>query len=586
MSFVKPNRPRIKTIRRRSPPNYARRRHVVLAALLFGLTALVVRAFERQIWETDFLQGEGERRYLRVVEMPAHRGIIRDRNGEPLAVSTPVDSVWANPKMLAPTKENLVPLGESLGLSIDQLRHDLEQNSERGFMYLRRRVTPDRADRLMQAVQEHEIKGVDLMREYRRFYPSGELTAHVVGFTDIDDHGQEGLELSYNDWLTGEPGARRVLKDGRGRVVKDVEGVRQPSPGKDLVLSLDRRLQFLAYRELKAAVEKHKALAGSAVILDVTTGEVLAMVNQPSYNPNGRRDNRRGRLRNRVVTDVMEPGSTVKPFVVATALEKRVVTPTTPIDTSPGVLQVGRYTVRDVHNYGPLNVTGVITKSSNVGVTKIAWMMPPEALWQTYRQIGFGQLSASHFPAESAGVLPHYKGWNHFEHATLAFGYGVSVSPLQLAQAYAVLAADGVKRPVSLLKVNEPPAGERVFSVETARTMKAMLETVVSRIGTANDAAVKGYRVGGKTGTAKKSVAGGYAKNKYQSVFAGMIPISNPRLVMVVMIDEPSTGVYYGGKVAAPVFAKVMADAVRYLNIPPDQTDEQPVRLAGTGTTR
>ncbi len=586
MASLKTISTRQRVARRWSPPDFGRRRRLVLAVLTAALIAVTGGAFLRQIWETDFLQDQGDRRYLREVAIPAHRGMVLDRNGEPLAVSTPVDTVIANPKQLERTRDNLAAISKALGMPLDELREQLEEKSEKSFIYLRRRITPDRSDRLMEAVQRLDIKGLEMQREYRRFYPSGELTAHVVGFTDIDDAGQEGVERSYNEWLTGTPGARRVLKDGKNRVVKDVENVRAPKPGRDLVLSIDRRLQFLAYRELKAAVEKNKALGGSAVILDVNTGEVLAMVNQPSYNPNGRRDNRRGRMRNRAITDVMEPGSTVKPFVVAAALEKRVVTPTTPINTSPGVLQVGQYTVRDVHNYGGLNVTGVITKSSNIGVTKIAWMMPAEELYQTYRRLGFGQLTGSGFPAESAGQLPHFKGWNRFEHATLSFGYGLSVSTLQLAQAYAVLAADGVKRPISLIKVDQPPEGERVFSVATARAMRAMLETVVSSVGTAKDAAVKGYRVGGKTGTAKKAVAGGYASRKYQSVFAGMLPLSNPRLVMAVMIDEPSGGVYYGGKVAAPVFASVMVDAVRLLNIPPDQVEEGSPRLAGVEPTR
>ncbi len=583
---VKKTKRFLRPLSRRVQPNYAQRRRLVLGLLLFGVLALIGRAFERQVWQTEFLQQEGARRYIRDLEMPAHRGVVRDRNGELLAVSTPVDSVVANPREFEPNPENVRAVADALGLAFDGVSQTLAENSTKGFVYLRRRITPDRAERLSRAVAERGIEGVDLIREYRRYYPSGEITAHVVGFTNIDDQGQEGLELGYDEWLTGEPGLRRVLKDGVGHVVQDVESLRQPRAGKDLVLSIDRRLQFLAYRELKAAVDKHKAAGASAVILDTRTGEVLAMVNQPSYNPNGRRDNRRGRMRNRAVTDVMEPGSTVKPLVVAAALEQGVVKPTTRIETSPGVMGVGRYRVKDVHNYGSLDVTGVITKSSNIGVTKIAWMMPPERLWQTYRQLGFGELTASHFPAESAGHVPHFSGWNRFEHATLSFGYGLSVSPLQLAQAYAVLAADGIRRPISLLKVETPPEGERVFSEKTARAVKAMLETVVSQKGTARDAAVKGYRVGGKTGTAKKAVGGGYARNKYQSVFAGMIPLSNPRLVMVVMVDEPSGGVYYGGKVAAPVFASVMADAVRLLNLPPDQIDEESLRLASTGEGR
>lgn len=588
MASVRPLSKRQRASRWRSPPNFLRRRKLVIGLLVTAMVFAIGGGLWRHVWETEFLREQGDRRYLREVPIPAHRGMVRDRNGEPLAVSTPVDTVWANPKILDRAPKKLVAIAEAIDLPVEQVRNNLEQHKDKGFTYLRRRITPDRSERLMEAVEALEIEGIGMLREYRRFYPSGELTAHLVGFTDIDDAGQEGVELAYNETLAAKPGARRVLKDGRGRLVdEDVEGVRPPKAGEDLVLSVDRRLQFLAYRELKAAVEKHKAAGGSAVILDATTGEVLAMVNQPSYNPNGHRDNRKGRMRNRAITDVMEPGSTVKPFVVAAGLERRVITPTTPISTSPGVMQVGKYQVKDVHNYGGLDVTGVITKSSNIGVSKIAWMMPTEALWDTYRRLGFGQSTGSRFPAESSGVLPHFKGWSRFEHATLSFGYGLSASTLQLAGAYAVLAADGVKRPLSMLKLDQPPAGERVFRPETARAVRAMLETVVSKIGTAKDAAVKGYRVGGKTGTAKKAVGGGYASRKYQSVFAGMLPMSNPRLVMAVMIDEPSGGVYYGGKVAAPVFAAVMTEAVRLLNIPPDQPEETPpVRLAGVETAR
>jgi cell division protein FtsI (penicillin-binding protein 3) len=577
------NSKRSRRTRKLAEPNFGVRRRVLLGVMLVGLAALVWRAVDQQILENAFLQDEGKRRYLRVVEVPAHRGIIRDRNGEPLAVSAPVDAVWANPRELAPRIEQLQPLAKPLDMNIGSLRRKLAANSGREFVYLKRWVNPERAQAVMAAAKEREITGLGLLREYRRYYPSGEITAHLVGFTDIDDRGQEGLELVYDDWLMGRSGAKRVIKDGQGRVVANVERVRAPQPGRGIDLSVDRRVQFLAYRELKRALKQHKARAGSAVMLDVLSGEVLAMVNQPAYNPNGGRDNQGGRLRNRAVTDVLEPGSTVKPFVIALAMERGLVGPGTQIETAPGWMRVGRNIVKDVRNFGLVDVSTVITKSSNVGITKVALQLEPQALWQLYRALGMGQVTESGFPGEVAGQLPHFSGWSRFEQATLGFGYGLSVTTLQLARAYAVLAADGMKRPVSLLKLDKRPAGERVLSVATSRAVRAMLETVVSAEGTAVEAAVSGYRVAGKTGTAKKSIAGGYAKKKYQSVFAGMAPASKPRLVMVVMVDEPSNGEYYGGKVAAPVFSKVMAGALRLLNVAPDRMEELSVRLADAG---
>jgi cell division protein FtsI (penicillin-binding protein 3) len=406
------------------------------------------------------------------------------------------------------------------------------------------------------------------------------MFGHIVGYTDIDDKGIEGMELAFEPWLKAEPGRRRVIQDGRRHVVEEVERISAPQHGKDLVLSLDRRLQFLAYRELKRAVQLHKAKSASAVVLDVTTGEVLAMVNQPAYNPNGQLTGAGSTRRNRAVTDVMEPGSTVKPLVMATALEAGVVTPTTPVNTSPGVLQVGYNTVKDVHNYGQLDATGVITKSSNVGIVKLALRMDREKLWSMYDRLGFGRATGIRFPGEVAGHLPHFKEWSAFEHATLAFGYGLSVTTLQLAGAYSVLAADGIRRPPSLLKRTEIPEGERVLSSETVRKVRAMMETVVSAKGTARRAAIEGYRVAGKTGTAKKAGRGGYAKRAYQSVFAGMAPAGAPRFVMVVMVDEPGGKDYYGGIVAAPVFAKVMQGALRLYNVPPD-VPEATMLMAG-----
>ncbi len=558
-------------------PSYRARRNTVLAVLGLACASLIWQSIDRQVFQTAFLQEQGERRYLRVMEVDASRGMITDRNGEPLAISTPVKSVAANPRQLQVDAQTIGALSAALDLDPDRLRRML--SSDRAFVYLRRRINPDLAD----AVRRIDLEGVDLLTEYRRFYPSGEVMAHMVGFTNIDDLGQEGLELLYDDWLSGTPGSKRVIKDGKGRVVEQVENIRSPSPGKDLVTSLDRRLQFLAYRELKAAVNKHRARSGSAVILDARTGEILAMVNSPSYNPNAPRNSRRGSLRNRAVTDVFEAGSTMKPFTVAAALENGRIKPDTPIDVSPGQMKVGRYLVRDHRNYGMIDVATVLRKSSNVGASKIALSMEPETLWKVYSRLGFGEATGSLFPGESSGRLPHFSDWSPFEQATLSFGYGLSVTPLQLARAYAVLANDGMRLPVSLLKLEQPPRGERVLRQSTARALVKMLETVVSSEGSAPLAAIPGYRVAGKTGTAKKAVAGGYAEDKYLSLFVGMAPASNPRLVMAVIVDEPRGEEYYGGLVAAPVFAKVMSGALRLLNIPPDKPWQENTLMARLG---
>ncbi len=558
-------------------PSYRARRHVVVAVLALSALSLVWQSLDRQVFETAFLQEQGERRYLRVMEVDASRGMITDRNGEPLAISTPVKSVTANPRQLRSDAQTIGALASTLNLDPDKLRRLL--SSDRGFVYLRRRINPDLAER----VRKLDLVGIDLVSEYRRFYPNGEVMAHTVGFTNIDDLGQEGLELLYDDWLSGTHGAKRVIKDGKGRVVEQVENIQSPAPGKALVTSLDRRLQFLAYRELKVAVNKHRARSGSAVILDVRTGEILAMVNSPSYNPNAPRDNNRGGQRNRAVTDVFEAGSTMKPFTVAAALENGHITPNTPIDVTPGQMKVGRYLVRDHRNYGKIDVAAVLRKSSNVGASKIALSMEPEKLWNIYARFGFGETTGSGFPGESSGRLPDFRGWSPFEQATLSFGYGLSVTPLQLVRAYAVLASGGIRLPVSLLKQEQPPEGERVLRGSTARSLVRMLETVVSSEGSAPLASIPGYRVAGKTGTAKKAVAGGYAEDKYLSLFVGMAPASDPRMVMAVIIDEPQGEDYYGGKVAAPVFAKVMSGALRLLNVPPDKPWQENTLMARLG---
>ncbi|HXH03907.1 MAG TPA: penicillin-binding transpeptidase domain-containing protein [Candidatus Competibacteraceae bacterium] len=549
------------------------RPQLVLALLACAAVGMLSRAAYLQLFHKDFLQDQGSDRYMRVLEVPALRGMIVDRHGDPLAVSSPVDSVWADPGTVLEHRQRLPALARLLGLDSAELLARLEENRTRQFLYLRKQMEPDAASRVMAL----GVPGVHLERGYRRFYPTAEVMSHLLGFTDIDDRGQEGLELAYDQVLRGTPGAKRVLKDRYNRIVEDVESISQPQSGQTLTLSIDRRIQYLAYKALKEAVLEHRASAGTALVLDVTSGEILAMVNQPAGNPNNREQRQGQLLRNRAVTDVFEPGSTFKPFVVALGLEAGTIRPNTPIDTRPGFMPVGRNTVRDIHNYGLLDVTRVITKSSNVGVAKIALALPPERLWDLYRRLGVGSRTALGFAGEQAGFLSHHKGWGAFEYATHSFGYGLSVTAVQLAQAYMVLATDGVRRPLTLLKREAPPAEEmRVLSPQTARQVRTMMETVVSREGTALKAAVPGYRVAGKTGTARKIIAGRYSSDHHMAVFAGMAPASQPRLVMVIMIDDPQGEAYYGGLVAAPVFSQVMAGALRLLNVNPDG------QLAGT----
>lgn len=547
----------------------SRARSMLLTGLMLAAFALLAaRSAQLQLLDHEFLQGQADARHLRVVEVAAHRGMVTDRNGEPLAISTPVQSVWANPKELVLEPGDLGRVASLLGLKAEHLRHVLGQRKLREFVYLRRHLSPDRADRVMAL----GIAGLYLQQEYRRYYPAGEVTSHLVGFTNIDDQGQEGLELAYDDWLSGEPGAKRVVKDGRRHTIADIENIRSARPGKLLVLSIDRRIQYLAYRELKAAVQQQRAQSGSVVVLDNRTGEVLAMVNQPAFNPNNRKHLETNKLRNRALTDVFEPGSTMKPFVIAAALESGGYQPASRIDTTPGLFQVGVHTIRDKRNYGQLDLTGVLRKSSNVGASKIALALEPENFWAGLHGSGFGGVTASGFPGEAGGYLADFNRWRDIERATLAYGYGLSVTAMQLAQAYSVLANDGYRVPVTLLKreADSKLKQQAVFSPSVARAVRKMMESVVAVDSTAPLAAVNGYRVAGKTGTAYKSEAGGYAQKRYVSVFAGMAPASDPRLVTVVIINEPNNGEHYGGKVAAPVFSNVMAGALRLLNIAPD----------------
>jgi len=543
-----------------------KRRWLILLSYLAGMAMLMWRAVDLQVLNRDFLQGHGDARALRTVEIPAHRGMITDRNGEPLAISTPVSSIWAIPRKVMTSGLDLAPLAKCLEMPVAELKNELRDRAGRDFVYLKRQIEPSLADKVMNL----GIPGISLEQEFRRYYPAGEISAHVVGFTNIDDVGQEGLELAYDEWLRGKPGSKKVLQDRLGRIVADVESIRTAEPGKNLELSIDQRIQYLAYRELKAAVTAHKARSGAMVVLDAGTGEVLAMVGQPSYNPNNRSDLKGEYFRNKVVTDVFEPGSTIKAFIIAAALESGLYTADTTIDTRPGFFKVGSHTIRDHSNYGVIDVARVIQKSSNVGASRIALSLEPRKLWDFLSSVGLGATTGSGFPGEASGYLASSNSWSEVEIATIAFGYGVSVTTLQLAQAYTVIANNGMLLPISFVKVKEPVTGRRVMSAEIAGKVREMLAAVVNKDGTGQRAAVAGYTVAGKTGTVHKAEAGGYSTDRYISLFAGMAPLRDPRLVMVVMIDEPQGHEYYGGLVAAPVFARVMAGALRLLDIAPD----------------
>ena len=554
------------------------RRRRLFVLLLFACVMLLLmwRAVQLQVLNRDFLQQQGDARSVRIVTDPAHRGMITDRYDNPLAISTPVDSVWADPRDFSATAEQWRQLAHLLKLPEKALKRRLLNHRQREFIYLKRHVRP----LLARKVISLGLPGLSLLREYRRYYPAGEIAAHVVGFTNVDDTGQEGMELAFDDWLRGTPGKKRVIKDRLGNIVESIANINMPIAGHPLRLSMDRRLQYLAYRALKAAVLKHGAVSGSALIIDARSGEVLAMVNQPSFNPNRGKKRRGGWYRNRAVTDLLEPGSTIKPFTIAAALEGGQFHPHTMIDTTPGIMRVGRYTVRDVHNYGLIDLTTVIQKSSNVGASKVALSLPAAQLSKMFSEVGFGTSTGSEFPGEAFGRLRDPTRWHKIEQATLAFGYGLAVTPLQLARAYMILANEGIKKPVTFRYMTEAVAGERVMSAETAQAVCTMLEKVVSKNGTGHRARVPGYRVGGKTGTIRKSGVGGYLEDRYLAVFAGMAPMSHPRLVVVVVVDEPRHGKYYGGQVAAPVFAEIMQGALRLLDVTPDDLRSDAGRIA------
>jgi cell division protein FtsI (penicillin-binding protein 3) len=554
-----------------SPEHYAMRLRVVLGMLLLIALALVVRAVDLQLLDDGFLEGQGDARFTRVAKLSAIRGAIYDRNGETLAASMPVDTVWASPREVMEASDQLPKLAEALNRDPKWLTQVLTSNLERDFVYLVRHMRPSDASQ----VAALKIPGVYLLREYQRFYPAGEVTGHLLGFTKkYEDIGQEGLELAYDRWLGAEAGAKRVIQDRYGRTVEDIESIRAPRPGSDLVTSIDLRIQYLAYRELKSAVQLHRAKAGSMVVLDVDSGEILAMVNQPSYNPNDRDQVAASRYRNRAATDIFEPGSSIKPFVAAAGIASGRFHPNTMIDTTP--FRVGAKLIEDHKFLGSIPLTTVIAKSSNAGMVKMAMTLSPQSMHDTLSAFGFGQVSGSGYPGESAGLLNDAAHWGRIGQATMSYGYGLSVTPLQLAHAYATLASGGVSRPVTLRRIDAPVPGQRMLDERVARELLSMMESVVSQDGTGKSAALSGYRVAGKTGTAWTAAAGGYSTDRYKATFGGVVPASHPRLAAIVVIDEPGGRLYYGGDVAAPVFANVMAGALRLMGVPPDGLERVP----------
>ncbi|MFK5895283.1 MAG: penicillin-binding transpeptidase domain-containing protein [Pseudomonadota bacterium] len=548
------------------------RYRITFVSVIFFLiaAALLWRVVDLKIVRQEFLQGQSNARVVRNLETAAHRGMIVDRNGEPLAISTPVVTVWANPSEMDLTQSKIIiKLADLLKVNRKALQKKLQRKKRKSFIYLKRRINPD----IGKKVAALDIKGVFLQREYRRYYPSAEVSGHIIGFTNIDEKGIEGLELLYDQWLSGVPGKKRVIRDRLGRVIAIDDNKLAPQPGKSLTLSLDRRVQYLAYAELKKAIKKHKAKSGSAVILDITTGEVIAMVNQPGFNPNKLSDRKPENYKNRAVTNQYEPGSTVKPLTIMAALESKQFSTATMVETGDGWFVVGRKTIRDTHANGTIDLSTIIQKSSNVGTSKVALKLPKEMLWNTFSSFGFGQDTGSNFPGEVFGRLIQPRRIHKIEQVTLSFGYGLTSTALQLAQVYSTIARYGKIIPVSYLKVDEKPElmGSANVSEKNIKTVIKMMERVLKPGGTAAKIAIPGYRVAGKTGTVKKaSRSGGYAEKKYMAVFAGFAPVSKPRLAMAIMIDEPTEGGYYGGTVAGPVFKNVMSGALRLLDVSPD----------------
>ncbi|WHT80317.1 Peptidoglycan D,D-transpeptidase FtsI [Pseudomonas rhodesiae] len=560
---------------------YPWRFRLVLGLLALMVGAIAWRIVDLQVVDRDFLIGQGDARSLRHIPIPAHRGLITDRNGEPLAVSTPVTTLWANAKELQVAKDRWPALAAALGQDPKALAERLEAQANKEFIYLVRGLTPEQG----QQVLDLKVPGVYGIEEFRRFYPAGETTAHMVGFTDIDDHGREGVELAYDEWLAGVPGKRQVIKDRRGRLIKDVQVTKNAKAGKPLALSIDLRLQYLANRELRNAIIENGAKAGSLVIMDVKTGEILAMVNQPTYNPNNRRNLQPAMMRNRAMIDVFEPGSTMKAISMSAALETGRWKPSDKVEVYPGTLQLGKYTIRDVsRTEGPvLDLTGILINSSNVGMSKVAFDIGGETIYHLAQKIGLGQPTGLDFPGERVGNLPNYRDWKKAETATLSYGYGLSVTAIQLAHAFSVLANNGRMVPLSLIHVDEAPKATQVIPENVAKTMQGMLQQVIEAPRGVFRAQVPAYHVGGKSGTARKTSVGtkGYAENSYRSLFAGFGPMSDPRYAIVVVIDEPSKAGYFGGLVSAPVFSKVMSGTLRLMNVTPDNLP--PTQQANAG---
>lgn len=551
---------------------------MILLAMGACVGAIVWKLSTLHVMQRDFLQGQGNARTIRTIPLVANRGLITDRNGEPLAISTPVQSLWVNPSELNIDPESIKLLAETLEMNADVLASSISNNANKEFLYIKRRLAPADAE----AVLQLDIDHVYAQQEYQRFYPQGEVTAHLIGFSNVDDIGQEGLELTFDEWLRGVPGRRQVMKDRRGHIIEELNTIQTAQPGNNIALSIDFRIQNLAYRALKAEFITRRAKAASAVVLDVNTGEVLAMVNQPSYNPHNKADMTDfSVLRNRAITDVYEPGSTIKPFTIIAALESGVFSPETIVETSPGWMMVGPHEVKDLFNYGTLTLGGVITKSSNIGTSKVSFEIGPEPIRDVLQRVGIGEVIGTGFPGERGGVLPNPRRWSRIETATLSYGYGLSTSALHLARAYSVIADDGVRKPVSLLRLDQATLSElpreQVISKDIAQQVKGMLETVVdrSRGGSAVEANIPFYQVAGKTGTAHVVGEFGYEENLHNSLFAGMVPASDPEIVVIVVINEPKGEEHYGGQVAAPVFSEIAAGAMRILNIQPDKLTEQ-----------
>lgn len=561
---------------KRSDNHWVWRRRFVLGCFMVLALGLSLRAVQLQVFQHEFLQGQGDQRHLRTVAIPAHRGDLTDRHGEPLAISTPIHSVTGIPDELLEARERIMEVAATLNVDGPALLERIEKAASRKseFVYLARHVNPDVAE----AVRNIGMPGVSLMREYRRYYPTANASAHVVGFTDIDDLGREGMEMAYEEWLSGKPGLQRIVRDLNGRPIQGIGTLREAEPGRDLALSIDRQLQYFAHRALSEAIEEHKAESASLVVLDIVTGEVLAMANHPTYNPNRVSERTGEKQRNRSITDVFEPGSTMKPFTIAAALMSGKFQPDDIVYTSPGAYRIGKYEVRDSSDYGWLDLGGIIKKSSNVGVSKVATQLEPTQMWSVFDQLGFGHPTGSAFPGEVAGYFNHPTLWHHVEQATLSYGYGISVSALQLARAYAAIANDGVMPQISFVKVGSVTEGDQVIPREIAAQLRVMLESAVSDEGTGKFARIPGYRVAGKTGTSHRAQKGGYAEDRYVSVFAGFAPASNPRFAAVVVVHDPTGGQHYGGQVAAPVFSSVMANTLRLQGVEPDNVPDEKLR--------